>query len=204
MSYYQIKSSAEDANVLDKLGDIAPAGVSMQNVQLLIIAIFQFKDYIYLDQTCCARHNLSDLANTAKRGMILSIDQLERTDIRATQKRSEEIFFHSSFFDKNTWVEADDKVADPANEPWRKYYMCASDSIYCTEDLGHCLNESGNCAITGRANSQIKIREFSTELNETDSNLRGCQFARKYKMLLPRGRDKEPTLVSYIVPELQE
>lgn len=37
VSYYQIKSAAEDPDALDRFGDIVPAGKGMQNVQLLIV-----------------------------------------------------------------------------------------------------------------------------------------------------------------------
>ncbi|KAJ4860461.1 AMP-binding enzyme domain-containing protein [Trichoderma breve] len=37
VSYYHIKSHAEDPNALDKFGDIVPAGKGIENVQLLIV-----------------------------------------------------------------------------------------------------------------------------------------------------------------------
>lgn len=101
-------------------------------------------------------------------------------------------------------MEADNKVADYANEPWRKYYKGPRDRIYRTGDLGYYLDDSGNCAISGRADSQVKIRGFRIELNEIDTNLRGYQLVRECKTLLRRDRNEEPTLVSYIVPELRE
>lgn len=101
-------------------------------------------------------------------------------------------------------MEADNKVADHANEPWRKYYKGPRDRLYRTGDLGHFLDDSGNTAITGRADDQVKVRGFRIELNEIDSNLRGHQLVRECKTLLRRDRNEEPTLVSYIVPEDQE
>lgn len=101
-------------------------------------------------------------------------------------------------------MEADNKVANHANEPWRKYYKGPRDRLYRTGDLGHFLDDSGNTAITGRADDQVKVRGFRIELNEIDSNLRGHQLVRECKTLLRRDRNEEPTLVSYIVPEDQE
>lgn len=37
VSYYHIKSHAEDPNALDKFGDIVPAGRGIENVQLLVV-----------------------------------------------------------------------------------------------------------------------------------------------------------------------
>ncbi|KAH6973871.1 male sterility protein-domain-containing protein [Ilyonectria sp. MPI-CAGE-AT-0026] len=119
-------------------------------------------------------------------------------------ENTKEKFLHNWFVDNKIWVEADDKVADHANEPWRKYYKGPRDRIYRTGDLGYFLDDSGNCAITGRADSQIKIRGFRIELSEVDSNLRGYHLVRECKTLLRRDRNEEPTLVSCIVPDLQQ
>lgn len=66
------------------------------------------------------------------------------------------------------------------------------------------MDDSGNCAVTGRADDQVKVRGFRIELNEIDSNLRGHHLVRECKTLLRRDRNEEPTLVSYIVTEHQE
>jgi L-aminoadipate-semialdehyde dehydrogenase len=57
---------------------------------------------------------------------------------------------------------------------------------------------------TGRADDQVKIRGFRIELNDIDSNLRQNPLIRDCKTLVRRDRNEEPTLVSYIVPELKE
>lgn len=108
------------------------------------------------------------------------------------------------FVDNNKWVEADNKIADHAKQPWRKYYKGPRDRIYKTGDLGQYLDESGIVAISGRADSQVKIRGFRIELNEIDSNLRGHPLIRECKTLLRRDQNEEPTLVSYIVSDAQE
>lgn len=119
-------------------------------------------------------------------------------------EKTKEKFLDNWFVDNQKWVEADSKVADLAKEPWRKYYKGPRDRIYRSGDLGHFLDDSGNCAITGRADDQVKVRGFRIELNEIDSNLRGHHLVRECKTLLRRDRNEEPTLVSYIIPEEQE
>ncbi|KAF5018359.1 hypothetical protein F66182_9659 [Fusarium sp. NRRL 66182] len=145
VSYYDIKSHAEDLKALDKFGDIVPAGRGIENVQLLVV-------------------------------------KREDPTMICGEK-----FLDNWFVDNQTWVRADFKIADHANEPWRKYYEGPRDKIF-----------------TGRANDQAKVRVFRIELNEIDSKLRGHHLVRECKTLLRKDRDQEPTLVSYIVSEDQE
>lgn len=49
-----------------------------------------------------------------------------------------------------------------------------------------------------------QIRGFRIELNEIDANLGGSPLIRDSKTLVRRDRNEEPTLVSYIVPEISE
>ncbi|KAM0347177.1 hypothetical protein ACHAPU_005118 [Fusarium lateritium] len=135
---------------------------------------------------------------------LLVVNREDHTKLCGVGEKTKEKFLDNWFVDNQKWVEADNKVADHANEPWRKYYQGPRDRIYRTGDLGSYLDESGNCAITGRADDQVKVRGFRIELNEIDSNLRGHQLVRECKTLLRRDRNEEPTLVSYIVPEDQE
>ena len=58
--------------------------------------------------------------------------------------------------------------------------------------------------VSGRIDSQVNIRGFRIELNEIDTNLSGSPLIRDYKTLIRRDRNEEPTLVSYIVPEIAE
>jgi L-2-aminoadipate reductase len=110
-------------------------------------------------------------------------------------------FLMNWFVDNKTWVEADKK--NSKGEPWRKYYKGPQDRLYRTGDLGRYL-ESGDVECTGRADDQVKIRGFRIELNDIDSNLRQNPLIRDCKTLVRRDRNEEPTLVSYIVPELKE
>ncbi|KAL6811031.1 alpha aminoadipic acid reductase [Trichoderma sp. SZMC 28013] len=187
VSYYHIKSHAEDPTALDKFGDIVPAGKGIENVQLLIVK----------------RDDITKLCGVGEVGEVILTNILLYGYLNDPEKTKEK-FLDNWFVDNQKWVEADNKVADHANEPWRKYYKGPRDRIYRTGDLGHYLDDSGNCAITGRADDQVKVRGFRIELNEIDSNLRGHQLVRECKTLLRRDRNEEPTLVSYIVPEDQE
>ncbi|KAK4079932.1 hypothetical protein Trihar35433_1037 [Trichoderma harzianum] len=187
VSYYHIKSHAEDPNALDKFGDIVPAGKGIENVQLLIVK----------------RDDITKLCGVGEVGEVFPANILLYGYLNDPEKTKEK-FLDNWFVDNQKWVEADNKVADHANEPWRKYYKGPRDRLYRTGDLGHFLDDSGNTAITGRADDQVKVRGFRIELNEIDSNLRGHQLVRECKTLLRRDRNEEPTLVSYIVPEDQE
>ena len=102
--------------------------------------------------------------------------------------------------DNQKWVEADSNAA--RGEPWRKYYQGPRDRLYRTGDLGRYL-ESGDVECTGRADDQVKIRGFRIELNDIDSNLSQNPLIRDCKTLVRRDRNEEPTLVSYVVPELK-
>ncbi|KAH8803246.1 non-ribosomal peptide synthetase [Xylogone sp. PMI_703] len=168
VSYYHIKSHAEDPNALDEFGDIVPAGKGIENVQLLVV------------------------------------NREDPTKLCGVGEKTKEKFLDNWFVDNQKWVEADNKIADHANEPWRKYYKGPRDRIYRTGNLGYFLDDSDNCAVTGRADDQVKVRGFRIELNEIASNLRGHHLVRECKTLLRRDRNEEPTLVSYIVPEREE
>ncbi|KAH8175983.1 male sterility protein [Sarocladium implicatum] len=183
VSYYHIKSHAEDPNALDNFGDVVPAGKGIENVQLLVV-------------------NREDPTKLCGVGENHANDFLY--GYLNDEEKTKEKFLNNWFVDNQKWVEADNKVADQAKEPWRQYYKGPRDRIYRTGDLGYFLDDSGNCAITGRADDQVKVRGFRIELNEIDSNLRGHRLVRECKTLLRRDRNEEPTLVSYVVPENQE
>ncbi|KAB5547425.1 alpha-aminoadipate reductase [Coniochaeta sp. 2T2.1] len=75
--------------------------------------------------------------------------------------------------------------------------------MYRTGDLGQYL-PSGAVRISSRIDSQVKIRGFRIELNEIDANLGGSPLIRDCKALVRRDRNEEPTLVSHIVPEIDD
>jgi L-aminoadipate-semialdehyde dehydrogenase len=185
VSYYKIPSRAKDPDYLDKLKDTVPAGKGMKNVQLLVVN----------------REDRTKLCKAGEVGEIYVRAAGLAEGYRGDQALSDQKFPTNWFVDNNVWVEADKK--NNKGEPWREYYKGPRDRLYRTGDLGRYL-ESGDVECTGRADDQVKIRGFRIELNDIDSNLSQNPLIRDCKTLVRRDRNEEPTLVSYIVPELRE
>lgn len=186
VSYYEVPSAATDPEFLDKLGkDIIPAGRGMQNVQLLVVN----------------REEPTRLCKVGEVGEIYFRAAGLAEGYKGDPTKTSEKFVDNWFVDNNVWVEADKKTAK--DEAWRKYYKGPRDRLYRTGDLGKYL-ESGDVECTGRADDQVKIRGFRIELNDIDSNLSQSPLIRDCKTLVRRDKNEEPTLVSYIVPELNE
>ncbi|PMB71723.1 L-2-aminoadipate reductase large subunit [Beauveria bassiana] len=184
VSYYEVPSRATDPDFLDRLGkDIIPAGRGMKNVQILVVH----------------REEPTRLCKVGEVGEIYFRAAGLAEGYRGDPAKTAEKFVDNWFIDNSVWVEADKKAAK--NEPWRKYYKGPRDRLYRTGDLGKYL-ESGDVECTGRADDQVKIRGFRIELNDIDSNLSQSPLIRDCKTLVRRDKNEEPTLVSYIVPEL--
>ncbi|KAL9571299.1 hypothetical protein ACKAV7_004637 [Fusarium commune] len=108
---------------------------------------------------------------------------------RTDPEKNKEKFIDNWFVDDKKWVEAD--KANDKGEPWREYYKGPRDRLYVTGDLGEYRPDGA-------------IRGFRIELNEIDANLGGSPLIQDCKTLVRRDRNEEPTLVSYIVPEIAE
>lgn len=185
VSYFEIPSATEDPTALDSLGDTIPAGWGMQHVQLLVIS-------------------------QQDRTRICGVGEVGELYIRAAglaegylgdAEKNKEKFVNNWFVDNAQW-DAADKAKDKG-EPWRRFYKGPRDRLYRTGDLGQYL-PSGAVRVSGRIDSQVKIRGFRIELNEIDANLSGSPLIRDCKTLVRRNRNEEPTLVSYVVPEIAE
>ncbi|PHH58580.1 hypothetical protein CDD81_5199 [Ophiocordyceps australis] len=185
VSYYEIPSLSREPDYLDKLKDTVPAGKGMENVQLLVV------DRQFLRRLC----DIGEIGEIYVRAAGLA------EGYRNDKALNDERFLNSWFVDNDTWVQADAKSAK--GEPWRAYFKGPRDRLYRTGDLGRYL-ESGNVECTGRADDQVKIRGFRIELNDIDSNLSQNPLVRDCKTLVRRDKNEEPTLVSYVVPELNE
>lgn len=185
VSYYEIPSRATDPHAMEKFKDAIPAGKGMQNVQLLVIDRQDSKKL-------CAVGEVGEIYVRAA-----GLAEGYRGDPALTDKK----FLYNWFVDTKKWVEADEKAS--SNEPWRSFYKGPRDRLYRTGDLGRYL-ETGDVECVGRADDQVKIRGFRIELNDIDSNLNQSSLIRDCKTLVRRDRNEEPTLVSYIVPELNE
>ena len=55
----------------------------------------------------------------------------------------------------------------------------------------------------GRADNQVKIRGFRIELGEIDTHLSQHPLVLQNVTLVRRDKDEEPTLVSYLVPHME-
>ncbi|KAJ4221646.1 large subunit of alpha-aminoadipate reductase [Fusarium solani] len=185
VTYFEIPSATEDPEALDSLGDTIPAGWGMQDVQILVIS----------------REDNTKICPVGEQGEIyFRAAGLAEGYLGDPQKTAEK-FVDNWLVDNAKWVEAD--KANDKGEPWRRYYKGPRDRLYRTGDLGQYL-PSGAVRVSGRIDSQVKIRGFRIELNEIDANLGGSPLVRDVKTLVRRDRNEEPTLVSYIVPEISE
>lgn len=185
VSYFEIPSASEDPSALDPLQDIVPAGWGMENVQLLVVS----------------RTDRNKICGVGETGELYVRAAGLAEGYLGEPEKNKEKFINNWFVDNATWVTAD--KAEDKGEPWRQHYKGPRDRLYRTGDLGQYL-PSGAVHVTGRIDSQVKIRGFRIELNEIDGNLSGSPLIRDCKTLVRRDRNEEPTLVSYIVPEIAE
>ncbi|KAF2130856.1 large subunit of L-aminoadipate-semialdehyde dehydrogenase [Dothidotthia symphoricarpi CBS 119687] len=188
VSYYEVLSQTEAPDFLDTIGEVVPAGRGMKNVQLLVVD----------------REDRNKICEPGKSGEIyvraggLAEEYLGLPDLTSTK------FVDNWFVDQNKWVDEDKKKVESqgAAEPWRDFYNGPRDRLYRSGDLGH-YGPDGNVHCTGRVDSQVKIRGFRIELGEIDSHLSAHPLVRENVTLLKRDAYEEPTLVSYIVPEMK-
>ncbi|KAF2268190.1 large subunit of L-aminoadipate-semialdehyde dehydrogenase [Lojkania enalia] len=188
VSYYELPSRSEAPEFLDTLGEVIPAGRGMNNVQLLVVN----------------REDPTRLCEPGESGEIyvraggLAEEYLGLPNQTATK------FVENWFVDPQKWVEEDKKKGESHGtpEPWRDFYKGPRDRLYRSGDLGH-YGLDGNVHCTGRVDNQVKIRGFRIELGEIDSHLAAHPLVRENVTLLKRDAYEEPTLVSYIVPEMK-
>lgn len=185
VSCFEIPSAVEDPTALDSLGDTIPAGWGMENVQVLVVS----------------RDDHTKMCGVGEVGELYIRAAGLAEGYLGDPEKNKEKFIDNWFVDNAKWVEAD--KANDKGEPWRRYYQGPRDRLYRTGDLGQYL-PSGAVRVSGRIDSQVKIRGFRIELNEIDANLSGSPLIRDCKTLVRRDRNEEPTLVSYVVPEIPE
>ena len=75
--------------------------------------------------------------------------------------------------------------------------------MYRSGDLGR-YTPTGDVECSGRADDQVKIRGFRIELGEIDTHLSRHPLVRENVTLVRRDKFEEPTLVSYIVPQMEK
>ncbi|KAL8714422.1 MAG: hypothetical protein Q9220_001755 [cf. Caloplaca sp. 1 TL-2023] len=190
VSYFQIPSQNEDESFLDQMTEVIPAGRGMYDVQLLVVN--------REDRT--KQCEIGEVGEIYVRAGGLSEGYLgdELADLTRTK------FVENWFVEPRKWIEEDNKrvAQQKARQPWRKYYKGPRDRLYRSGDLGRYM-PSGDVECTGRADNQIKIRGFRIELGEIDKWVSEHPLCQENVTLLRRDKDEEPTLVTYIVPNMK-
>ncbi|KAM5446363.1 large subunit of alpha-aminoadipate reductase [Microsporum audouinii] len=185
VSYFEIPSAAEQVGYLDTVKDVIPAGKGMVDVQLLVVNRF--------DRTkLCA---IGEIGEIYVRAGGLAEGYLGSPEL------NEKKFIPNWFVDPQIWEEKEKERASSSNEPWRKFYLGPRDRMYRSGDLGR-YTPTGDVECSGRADDQVKIRGFRIELGEIDTHLSRHPLVRENITLVRRDKFEEPTLVSYIVPQM--
>ncbi|MCJ1434693.1 large subunit of alpha-aminoadipate reductase [Xylographa pallens] len=190
VSYFEIPSWNQTPTYLDKIEDIIPAGRGMYDVQLLVV------DRDDKTRLC----GVGEVGEIYVRAGGLAEGYLGQDLEDLTRSK----FVENWFVDPQKWVDEDQKTvtAQGKRQPWREFYKGPRDRLYRSGDLGRYM-PTGDVQCTGRIDSQIKIRGFRVELGEIDTLLSQHFLVRENCTLLRRDKDEEPTLVSYVVPEMQ-
>lgn len=186
VSYYEIPSYAAQETYLDTMKDVIPAGKGMLNVQLLVVNRF--------DRTkLCA---IGEVGEIYVRAAGLAEGYLGATEM------NEKKFIPNWFVDNKVWQDKD-TAQQPSTEPWREFYLGPRDRMYRSGDLGR-YTPTGDVECSGRADDQVKIRGFRIELGEIDTHLSRHPLVRENVTLVRRDKFEEPTLVSYVVPQMSK
>jgi L-2-aminoadipate reductase len=189
VSYYEIPSYASKGGYLDSMKDVIPAGRGMLDVQMLVVNRFD-------RSRLCA---VGELGEIYVRAGGLAEGYLGSPDL------SEKKFLRNWFTDPQKWIDQDKEKVKSAGkeEPWRELYLGPRDRLYRSGDLGR-YTPNGDVECSGRADDQVKIRGFRIELGEIDTHLSQHPLVRENVTLVRRDKDEEPTLVSYLVPEMSK
>lgn len=185
VSYFEVPSYSSQGSYLDTMKDVIPAGRGMVDVQMLVVNRFD-------PSRICA---VGEVGEIYVRAAGLAEGYLGSAELN--QKK----FIKNWFVDSQTWAEKEKAQENEANEPWREFYVGPRDRLYRSGDLGR-YTPSGDVECSGRADDQVKIRGFRIELGEIDTHLSRHPLVRENVTLVRRDKFEEPTLVSYIVPDM--
>ncbi|KAL8688512.1 MAG: hypothetical protein Q9224_004864, partial [Gallowayella concinna] len=190
VSFYEIPAKSRDPSFLDNMTEVIPAGRGMYDVQLLVVN----RD----DRT--KQCEIGEVGEIYVRAGGLAEGYLGDELAELTRTK----FVDNWFVEPKRWIEEDKtRVAQQeAPPPWRTYYQGPRDRLYRSGDLGRYM-ESGDVECTGRADNQVKIRGFRIELGEIDKWVGEHHLCQENITLLRRDKDEEPTLVTYIVPNMK-
>lgn len=141
VSYYEIPSKSSDLTALDAMPDVLPAGVGMQDVQLLIVN----RD----DKT--KQCGIDEIGEVYVRAGGLAEGYLSQPEL------NKEKFVTNWFVPADWWLKKEKAQAAYAEkETWRKTFKIR-DRMYKTGDLGK-YSKDGTVSVVGRADDQVKIR----------------------------------------------
>ncbi|KAI4175263.1 MAG: hypothetical protein LQ343_001799 [Gyalolechia ehrenbergii] len=190
VSYFRIPSWNQDPSFLDQMTEVIPAGRGMHDVQLLIVNREDQK------KQC----DIGEIGEIYVRAGGLAEGYLgeELADLTRTK------FVGNWFVQPRKWIEEDRKrlAQQKARQPWRLYFKGPRDRLYRSGDLGRYM-PSGDVECTGRVDNQVKIRGFRIELGEIDKWVSEHPLCQENITLLRRDKDEEPTLVTYLVPNMR-
>ncbi|KAL5606376.1 hypothetical protein BROUX41_002793 [Berkeleyomyces rouxiae] len=192
VSYYEVPSRAQQPDFLDTLGDIIPAGLGMMDVQLIVVD----------------RDNHSRQCGIGEQGELFvragGLSECYLDEDEKIKELNKTKFLNNWFVEPGKWEKeyAAKMASGNYNEPWRAHFKGPRDRLYRTGDLARYMPD-GNAEVTGRIDNQVKIRGFRIELGEIDTHLSRHPLIRENVTLVRRNKDEEPTLVSYIVPEMK-
>ncbi|KAA8648719.1 hypothetical protein EYZ11_004228 [Aspergillus tanneri] len=187
VSYYEIPSYSSQEGFLDTMKDVIPAGRGMVDVQMLVVNRFE-------PSRLCA---IGEVGEIYVRAAGLAEGYLGADELN--QKK----FINNWFVNPQSWLEKDKADSQNATEPWRPFYLGPRDRLYRSGDLGR-YTPSGDVECSGRADDQVKIRGFRIELGEIDTHLSRHPLVRENVTLVRRDKFEEPTLVSYLVPDMSK
>ncbi|KAL8933785.1 MAG: hypothetical protein Q9216_006216 [Gyalolechia sp. 2 TL-2023] len=190
VSYFEIPSWNQDPFFLNNMTEVIPAGRGMHNVQLLVV---NREDR---EKQC----DIGEIGEIYVRAGGLAEGYLgeELTELTRTK------FVENWFVEPRKWIEEDNRrlAQQKVRQPWRQYYKGPRDRLYRSGDLGRYM-PSGDVECTGRADNQVKIRGFRIELGEIDKWVSEHPLCQENVTLLRRDKDEEPTLVTYLVPDMK-
>ncbi|KAI9717054.1 MAG: putative NRPS-like protein biosynthetic cluster [Candelaria pacifica] len=181
VSYYEIPSWNQDSTYLDSMKDVIPAGRGMQDVQLLVV-------------------------NRSERSRLCSIGELGELYVRAgglAEGYLDLPELNQTKFITNWFVTADQWAGKGKARSEKGDWNGIRDRLYRSGDLGR-YTPTGVVECSGRADDQVKIRGFRIELGEIGSHLSQHPLIQEQLTLVRRDKDEEPTLVSYIVPDVRK
>lgn len=193
VSYYALPPRSEDSEFLDRMSDVIPAGRGMKNVQLLVV------DRVSLER------GKPRLCGVAEQGEIFVRAGGLAEGYLGSDELNNQKFIPNFFLENPNIQEDEQRSLDSASqrEAWREFWKGPRDRLYRSGDLGR-YTESGNVECAGRADNQVKIRGFRIELGEIDTYISQHPLIRENVTLVRRDKDEEPTLVSYVVPDMKE